>query len=172
MEARPVPADPVTLGEIGRAYGIKGWVWVNSFTRPAENIRRYRQWFLQDDSGGRWYKVKSISSQSKGLVAQLDGVVGRDQAEAIKGLTIVVDAADLAPPGKNEYYWRDLIGCRVRTQDGVELGVVDGLLETGANDVLVVKGDRERLIPFVPDEVVLSVEIAAGQLTVDWDPAF
>lgn len=172
MGERSTPTDPVVIGEIGRAHGVRGWVWVNSFTRPAEEIRRYRQWFVEDAAGGNWYAVKAIQSQSKGLVAQLEGVVDRNLAEALTGRRIAVEPADLPPAGKNEYYWRDLIGCTVVNTDGIELGTVREMIETGANDVLVVEGDRERLIPYAPDEVIVSVDVAGKRLTVDWDPAF
>jgi 16S rRNA processing protein RimM len=173
---RSAPVDPVVIGEIGRAHGVRGWVWVTSYTRPLEDIRRYRQWFVEDASkgtnGGVWYPVKAIHNQSKGLVAQLDGVTDRNAAERLTGRRVAVDAADLPPTDADEYYWRDLIGCAVVNTDGTELGTVRELIETGANDVLVVEGDRERLIPFAPGEIIVSVGVAPKQLTVDWDPAF
>lgn len=176
MGERSAPVDPVVIGEIGRAHGVRGWVWVTSYTRPLEDIRRYRQWFVEDASkgtnGGVWYPVKAIHNQPKGVVAQLDGVTDRDAAERLTGRRISVDAADLPPTTGDEYYWRDLIGCAVVNTDGIELGTVRELIETGANDVLVVDGDRERLIPFAPGEIIVSVDVATKRLTVDWDPAF
>jgi len=172
MGGSATPADPVVIGEIGRAHGIRGWVWVNSYTRPLEEIRRYRQWFVEDAAGGSWYAVKAVHRQPKGLVVQLEGIADRDGAEAITGSRVVVDAADLPPAGQDEYYWRDLIGCAVINTEGVAFGTVREMIETGANDVLVVEGDRERLIPFAPGEVIVSIDVADKRLTVDWDPAF
>ena len=78
----------------------------------------------------------------------------------------------LPKPAPGELYWSDLEGLRVRTVEGRELGTVSHLFETGANDVIVVKGDRERLIPFLRDSVVREVDLAAGTMIVDWDPDF
>ena len=109
---------------------------------------------------------------AKGVVASLPGVDDRDAAEALRGTEILVPRTALPPPGADEYYWVDLEGLRVVTLEGVELGTVSHLLATGANDVLVVKGDRERMLPFVQPQFVTAVDFDAGTITVDWDPDF
>ena len=162
----------VVLGEVVGAHGVRGEVKVYSATRPRENIFDYPVWTLETEAGGRDYALVSGRAQGKGLVARLAGVEDRETAQALRGSAIRVPRTALPPLAPGEYYWADLQGLRVITREGVELGQVADLLETGANDVLVVRGERERLIPYVPGEVVLEVDVAAGWLQVDWDPEF
>jgi 16S rRNA processing protein RimM len=95
-----------------------------------------------------------------------------EQAESLCGWTISIARSQLPEPEKDEYYWSDLVGLAVVTTTGVSLGVVDHLLETGANDVLVVQGESERLIPFIQGSVVKKIDLVAGLIDVDWDPDF
>ena len=111
-------------------------------------------------------------SHAKGIVVRIEGCDDRDQAATLVGKQIAVDRAQLPPPAEDEIYWADLEGLRVSNLEGIELGVVDHLFSTGANDVLVVRGSRERLIPFVWDEVVREVALDRRELRVDWDPDF
>lgn len=174
----PSPADSVVIGVIGRAFGVKGWSWITTYTRPADGITQYRQWFVRSpaDGGdaGKWYRVTKFAAQSQGVVAKLEGIDDRTQAEALTGAEILVPTDALPKVAEGEYYWRDLTGCRVQHVSGQDFGVVQELLETGANDVLVVGGDgqRERLIPFIPDEVLVSINIDQRLIVVDWDPDF
>lgn len=108
----------------------------------------------------------------KGILARLAVCNDRDRARDLIGSDIAVRRSELPDPGRDRFYWADLEGLTVRNRDGVELGVVDHLLETGANDVLVVKGERERLIPYVRGAVVVSVDLEQGVILVDWDPEF
>ncbi|MBT8442380.1 MAG: ribosome maturation factor RimM, partial [Gammaproteobacteria bacterium] len=110
--------------------------------------------------------------QGKGLVAKIDGVDDRDEAARFVGAEIRVKRDRFSRESKNEYYWVDLEGMRVETEDGQSLGEVAHLFATGANDVMVVKGERRRLIPFVLDEVVKSVDRESGTIVVGWDPDF
>ncbi len=162
----------VVLGRITGAHGIRGWVKVYSETRPRDGILGYSPWFLRRN--GQWvpFEVSEGRLQGKGLVAQLEGCGDREAAIALKGAEIAIPRARLPEPEAGEYYWADLIGLAVETTSGVSLGRVDHLLETGANDVLVVRGDQERLVPFVPDQVVVEVDLKGGRLVVDWDPDF
>lgn len=165
-------ADRILLGKVLAAFGIQGWVKVHSETRPIDEIGRYRTWQLKLKDGWTDFRVKSVKYQGKGLVAKLEGVNDRNHAESLSGAEIAVDPVRLPRLPEGEYYWRDLIGMQVATKEGVELGEVDHLLETGANDVLVLKGERERLVPFLPGQVVLEVDLAARRMVVDWDPEF
>ncbi len=111
--------------------------------------------------------------QGKLVVAALEGVADRDAAAALIGWDILIDKEQLPVPEQGEYYWADLVGLRVETEQGEALGIVDHLMETGANDVLVVKdGKKERLIPFLQQQTVLNVDIENGLMIVDWDPDF
>lgn len=170
----PLPDDSVVVAEVGRAYGIKGWVWLQVYSRPVENLKRYTPLWLhqKDDRTASRVEIEALHCSSKGVRARINGVVDRNQAEAIRGQMLSV-AADQLPPSDDESpLWRDLIGCTVKTEQGQSLGVVQGLMETGANDVLVVNGDRERLIPYVPEQYIKQVVLADRLLIVDWDPEF
>jgi 16S rRNA processing protein RimM len=106
------------------------------------------------------------------VIAHLAGCENRDQAQALMGCEIAIRRDQLPDAAPGEYYWRDLQGLTVVTIEGELLGTVDHLIETGANDVLVVKGDRERLIPFVLNQVIVNVDLDKQELRVDWDKDF
>lgn len=160
------------LGRITGIFGTRGWVKVWSYTEPAANILDYRRWQVSTPTG--WVPVEVVDGQRQGknMIVHLRGCDDRDQARAYMGAEVAVGRDELPELASGEYYWTDLEGLRVVNQDGVELGTVESLLETGANDVLVVKGERERLIPYLPDRVVMAVDLAHGLLRVDWDPDF
>lgn len=162
----------VLLGRIVGVFGVDGWVKLHSFTEPRDNIFRYRPWTLRGPAGERSIERPQGRAQGKGVVARLDGVADRDAAAALVGTEIWVPRDALPKARKGEYYWADLEGLAVRTVEGVDLGRVSHLFATGANDVLVVQGERERLIPFVPGLQVVRVDLDAGLIEVDWDPAF
>lgn len=162
-------SENVTVGLIREAYGVRGWVKIQSYTEPAENIVRYTPWRLHHRGGEQMRNVLQGRRHNEEIVAQLEGVNDRDEALALKGALIVVQRSVLPRLVKDEYYWVDLIGLDVMTEQGVKLGVVQELMETGANDVLVVKGECECLIPFLRDTVIKNVDRAARRITVDWD---
>ncbi len=162
----------VLLGRIVGVFGVDGWMKLHSFTEPRENIFRYRPWALRGPAGETSVARPQGRAQGKGVVARLDGVESRDAAAALVGAEIWVPRATLPKPRKGEWYWADLEGLGVRTVEGVDLGHVSHLFATGANDVMVVQGERERLIPFVPGLQVVKVDPDAGLIEVDWDPAF
>lgn len=145
---------------------------VHSYTEPREAILDYAPWYLRH--GGQWLARKLIKgrAQGKGLVAALEGIGNRDEAALWVGCEIAIRRDQLPLLEKGEYYWMDLVGLRVFTVQGDDLGQVKRLLETGANDVLVVQGERERLIPFLMGSVVRRVDPQQRTLTVDWDPDF
>lgn len=166
------PDRPVVVGRITRAHGVRGWVRVQSWTAPPDNLRAYRPWLLREGDGWTSLAVEEVDRQPKGLIARLAGIGDRDAAEALAGREIAVPRRCLPAEEDDEYYWFDLIGLAVRTPDGRELGRVERLLETGANDVLVVRGEgRERLVPFI-EAVVREVDLEGGRLVADWDPDF
>lgn len=160
----------LALGYISAVHGIKGWVKVHSWTRPMEAILKYQPWLLGEDR--KPVKIIDGRKQGKGLAALLPGYDNREQAAALVGQQIFVGRDQLPPTEKDEYYWSDLEGLEVRTTDGEVLGRVERLMETGANDVMVVSGDRERLIPFIQGPYVTRVDLEAELIEVDWDPDF
>jgi 16S rRNA processing protein RimM len=162
----------VIIGRVTGLYGIKGWVKVYSHTRPLNNILSYRPWYLQSADGWEERQLAEGRTQGKGIVARLAGYDDRDQATELLERDIAIKRSQLPRAEKGAYYWADLEGLRVFTLEGVELGVVDHLFETGANDVLVIQGERERLLPLLMDQVIKEVDLGAGLMRVDWDPEF
>ncbi len=167
-----MPDERIIVGRVVGLYGVRGWVRVRSYTEPPENILNYSPWELSRE--GRWEQVEIDEARrhGKGIVARFVAYPDRDAARRLIGMEIGVGRKQLPRVDANDFYWADLVGLAVVTVGGVELGRVDRLLATGANDVLVAKGKRDRLIPFVEGAVVKSVDLEAGQITVDWDPEF
>ncbi len=160
------------LGEIVGVHGLRGGLKLRSHTDPVEAILEYRPWRLR--CRGELRDVSRVKGQiiGKSLVVQLPGIDSREAAEAWVGAEIWVDRAMLPPAAPGEYYWTDLEGLEVLTVDGQPLGRISHLFATGANDVIVVRGERERLIPFVQPDVVRSVDLDQRRMLVDWDPEF
>jgi 16S rRNA processing protein RimM len=154
-------------------YGIKGWVRVFSYTEPAEALLGYRRWLLRMAGGWTSKSLAEGRKHGKSLVARLANIEDRDGAAALVGADIAVARESLAAIGAGEYYWADLEGLEVRHRDGRVLGRVAGMLATGGHDVMVVRAngepDREILIPFVAEQYVLGVDVAAGVIDVDWE---
>ena len=167
-----IDQQKVIIGQIVGIYGVRGWVKVRSFTDPIENILQYRHWQLKLPDA--WHKKKLLDGrrQGKGLVARIEGVDDRDVARSLISCDIAIERSDLPRIAKDEYYWTDLVGLEVVTIAGDKLGKVDHLLETGANDVLVVKGEREHCVPYIRGDVIRDIDLAAGLIEVDWDPDF
>jgi len=164
------PVNPVVLGEVSAHYGVRGWVKVFSHTRPLNNILDYKVWWLRVRGGWQEIKVNEGKLHGKGIVVRFDGVLNREQAEQFLKAEIAVERSDL--PEGDGFYWSDLVGLRVETINGELLGTVDHLFETGANDVMVVSGDRERLIPWVREDFIKDVDLEQKVIQVDWDPEF
>jgi 16S rRNA processing protein RimM len=160
---------PVVLGRITGVFGVKGWVKVLSYTDPHEAILGYNDWLLKRGDGWLTTAVEEGQAHGKAVIARLANIEDRDAAAELQDAIIAVPRERLPETAAGEYYWADLEGLRVVRRDGRALGRVAYLIATGANDVLVVNGDRECLIPFVMDEVVLDVDLAAGVISVDWE---
>ena len=160
----------VALGYISAVHGIKGWVKVHSWTRPMEAILDYQPWLLGEDKTP--VKIVDGRKQGKGLAALLPGFQDREQAATLVGKQIFVSRDQLPATEADEYYWSDLEGLDVHTTGGQVLGRVESLMETGANDVLVIRGNREHLIPFIQGQYVKRVDLEERLIEVDWDPEF
>ncbi len=166
------------IGRISGCYGIKGWVKVRSFTDPPERFGSYQNCRLKTRAGQQAVVFDQCRSQGKGLIAHIVGVDDRNTAETLRGLDVVVNASELPALDEGDYYWHQLIGLAVwYVAEGgakVRLGTVKQMLETGANDVLVVAPDehsideRERLIPYLVESVVKRVDVDSGVIEVDW----
>jgi len=178
---QPLPDDMLAAGRITGCYGVKGWVKVHSFTEDAVNLLQYPAWWLQTREGIRPVVLDEGRVSGKGLVVHVAGVDDRDMAESLRGQILLVRREELPELADEDYYWHQLenldVWCRDADKgndDEVLLGKVHHLIETGANDVLVVQpcegsiDERERLIPYLPESVVRQVALEAGKMSVDW----
>ncbi|MGM0638950.1 MAG: ribosome maturation factor RimM [Pseudomonadota bacterium] len=179
--ANAKPADDhVVLGKLTSPFGVKGWLKVYSYTSPMEGILDYPEWVLRSGESLERRRLLQGRRHGKGLVAQFEGCDTREDAEALAGAEILLAKAELPELDAGELYWHQLEGLRVVTRNGVVLGRIDHLFETGANDVMVVKGvldpeaidAAERLLPYLPEKVILDVDLEGGIMTVEWDPEF
>jgi 16S rRNA processing protein RimM len=162
----------VVLGRIAGPHGVRGWLRVQPFTEAPGTLLGFRRWLV--GRGAQWqvYALEEGHEHGSGLLVRLAEIADRDAAARLRGSDVAVWRTELPALEKDEYYWSDLEGLAVVTAQGVSLGTVERLIATGANDVMVVIGDRERLIPFVMEDVVRRVDLAAGCVEVDWDPEF
>ena len=156
------------MGRVLAPFGVTGWIRIQSFAAAAENLLAYPTWWLGRESEWRKYRVAGSRVQGHAVVAKLEGCDDRDEAVRLRGQEVAVLRDELPKPGTNEYYWTDLIGLHVVNTAGMDFGRLARIVQTGANDVLVVEGARERLIPFLAD-VIREVDPAAGVIRVDWD---
>jgi 16S rRNA processing protein RimM len=159
------------MGRVSAPFGVTGWIRVQPFTESLEGLLAYRAWWV--GGGARWkrYQVTNARVQGEAVIAQLAGCEDRDAAAALRGQEVAVSREELPQPAANEWYWSDLIGLRVINLAGEDLGVIARMLRTGANDVLVVEAERERLVPFIAG-VVKEVDLAAGVMRVDWSAEY
>jgi 16S rRNA processing protein RimM len=162
----------VTLGRVSGVFGVKGWLKVQSYTEPHDNIATFGAWTLRRHGVDREFAVEDGQGHAGGVIAKLRGLDDRDRAREWVGAEIVVERERLPAVEENEFYWADLEGLEVRTTAGEVLGTVDHLLATGANDVLVLGGSTQRLIPFVVGRVVKQVDLDARLIVVDWSPDY
>ncbi len=160
--------DWVVMGRIGTPFGVKGWVRVHTYSESLDSLSHYAEWRLGKEGQYQRYVLVDWQIQGGGLVASLEGVTDRTQAEFLRGLEVVVPRSELPALGPDEFYWSDLVGMSVCNDAGEALGTVRELLETGAHPVLVVcAGETERLIPFVAP-MLREVRLAEGVIRVDW----
>ncbi len=159
------------MGRITAPFGVKGWVKVQPNTAAARNLLAYKSWWMEGDGDWRSIAVAEAKVHGRTVVAKLEGCEDRDAAAALRGKLVAVPWAALPGTKSGEYYWADLIGLAVVNGAGQALGRIAGLLQTGANDVLVVAGERERLIPFIA-AVIRDVDLPAGVVVVEWDADF
>lgn len=157
------------LGRIVGLFGVKGWVKVFSYTDPRQAILDYTTWWLNLDGERRPVRIAEGKRHGKSVIARIEGTEDCDQAAKLIDADISVPRSELPDVEDGQYYWADLEGLSVVTENGDVLGDVAYVLETGANDVLVVRGEKERLIPFVTGDVVTNVDLVEGVLTVDWE---
>jgi 16S rRNA processing protein RimM len=165
------PSSPpdafVVMGRVGAPYGVSGWIKVQTLTEVVDSLLGYPCWWLGHGDDWRKYKLLEGRVHGTGLVARIAGIADRNAAAQIRGQSIALRRVELPPPPDGEYYWADLIGLSVVNLQGENLGQVAEIFSTGASDVVIVRGERERLIPFVAP-VLVQVELERERLVVDW----
>lgn len=156
------------MGQIIAPFGIKGWVKLKVFTERPEGLLDYRTWWLRNGDGWREYSVEEGEWRSSGLVARLAGCTDRTTAESLRAKEVGVPRDAFPDTDDGEVYWADLLGLAVVNMQEEALGNITELIETGANDVLVVQGDDgQRLIPYI-DSVIVEIDLPKRRLRVDW----
>lgn len=172
IKSASVPHDLVGMGYIAGAFGIRGWVKVRADTEHPDSLFDYDHWWLKRQGVWKLFHLVEGSVHTKALAAKLEGVNDRDQAALLRGSEIAIPRSLMPSPEEDSYYWTDLIGLAVVNMKQEVLGHIAQLLETGANDVLVVKNDTtECLIPFV-EAVVKRVDLSSGIIEVEWEMDF
>lgn len=158
----------VVMGKIVAAHGIRGWVKIQTYTEYLDSLFDYDTWYVGNEQSWSPFEVLEADVHGKVLVAKLEGIADRTAAERYRGQLVAVPRDELPEQEEGEYYWSDLMGLAVENLAGESLGTVDTLLETGANDVLVVKGEHgETLIPFIAS-VIQHVDLENRKIRVDW----
>lgn len=161
--------DIVTLGTLGAPFGVKGWLKLQSGTRPAANILDYQPWQLYRQGGWQQVDIEACKVQNQQIVIKIAGVNDRDAAMLYTHADVGAPASQLPGLPVGEYYWRDLVGLTVIDNNEQVLGTVSQLMETGSNDVLIVKGEEDIAIPFIQGEVILNIDLDKKIISVAWD---
>ena len=159
------------VGKINGFFGLQGWVKVFSYTDPRTNILNYSPWSVKVDGNFQSIDITSGREQSKTIVAHIKGIDNREDSQKFIGQDIYINKEQLPELTQGEYYWHELIGFDVINKDEERLGTVDYFVETGANDVLVVKGKKEYWIPYI-EPFLVSIDSKNNKILVDWDKDF
>jgi 16S rRNA processing protein RimM len=180
-ESTQKKSNLVSVGRITTVFGVKGWLKVHSNTEPAESILDYSPWWLKTRHGVKQVEIDEGRPHGNAFVVHIKGLDDRDLARDYCQVDIAVERDQMPELADGEFYWHQLEGLTVISDfegRAIRLGKVQRLMETGANDVLVIKGDAdsvdqdERLVPYIPEQFVKSIDLAAGEIIVDWDPDF
>ncbi|MDC9588469.1 ribosome maturation factor RimM [Xenorhabdus sp. XENO-10] len=173
------PVEPIVLGKLGSSYGIRGWLRVFSSTEHTEDIFEYQPWFIQRSGQWQHVELEAWKYHNQDIIVKIKDIDDRDAANLLTNCEVVVDSSRLPELGEGDYYWRDLMGCQVINTAGYNLGTIHDMMETGSNDVMVIKanlkdafGIKERLVPFLDGQVIKKVDLATKTIEVDWDPGF
>ncbi|MBX4180980.1 ribosome maturation factor RimM [Sodalis sp. CWE] len=174
------PINPIIIGQIGSAYGVKGWLKIFSFSEKDKNIFSYQPWFIKDKVDWKPIHLENWRLYKKNLIVKIRNIEEREIASLLTNHKIFIETSLFLNSSNEEYYWKDILGCRVITINGYQLGTVVNLIETGSNDVLVVKANhlattflpQERLIPCINEKVIKSIDIMNRLIKVEWDLNF
>lgn len=161
--------EKIVVGRISGLYGLQGWIKVYSYTQPMDNIVAYSPWYLRRADTWQPIELGKGKRHGKTMIAKLQGIDDRNEASRLIGANVAISPTQLEPLSDGEYYWTQLIGLQVVNPRGEILGIVARVLETGANDVLVLEGQGEVMIPYVQDDIIKAVRLDEGCIIVDWE---
>lgn len=159
----------VVVGRVGSTYGVQGWLKIQSFTEWADNILDYTPWYIEENNEWKAFTVAEGRVHGKGMIVKFAGWDTPEKSRLLSGKKIAITRSQLPALPKDEYYWSDLEGLTVINQDGEILGKVSYLISTGSNDVLVIKGEKEFAIPYLPEDVIKSIDLEKKEIHVDWE---
>ena len=165
-------SDWVVVGRFGRPHGIKGFITVVSFTDPRENIMQYNGWHIHINNQWQPLELQHLEMNNKFILTQVAGYPEREDIARLTNKDIAIKREQLPVLAQGEYYWHELIGMTVQNPEGAILGTVTDIMSTGANDVLVLMGEKRHLIPYLPGRSVINVDNSQRVITVDWDLDF
>ena len=164
--------DYLVMGQLVGSFGIKGWIKVKVFTELVETLENYKQWFIStDEKNWSSLSVESIKISQNRMMVKFESIDDRTVADGYRNYWVGVLKKSLPKLADNKFYWNDLIGCEVHNIDRFLFGKLTGFIETGANDVLVVEGEKKRLIPYTK-MTVKKIDLKQQQIIVDWDESF
>jgi len=164
-------SDKIILGKFGAAYGVRGWLHLISYTDPIDNLFEHTEWHVKHRGQWEILHIENGKAHGKGLVVKIKEINDRELAREYTNDKISIPREALPELSDDEHYWQDLVGATVVTENGIGLGIVKELIATGSNDVFVVVGERERLIPYTKD-VVVKIDATKNEIIVNWDPEF
>ena len=156
------------MGRVRAPHGLKGWIKIQPFTQEIEGLLDYPEWWVGGDGQWQQHRISEVAVHGSMVVARLEGFTDRDAAAGLRGRDVAVPRAAMPENREGEFYWSDLLGMEVAHRNAAKLGLVTKILETGANTVLVVQGEKELLVPFI-DDVIVNVDLKARKLVVDWE---
>ena len=160
----------IYLGKITGAHGIKGWLKIQSFSSPPENILNYPSWIINNQGEEDFYSIEQGRKQNNKIVVKLEKIDDRNTAESLINSKIQILRSDLPKLSNENYYWSDLVGLSVLNSEEKVIGKIESLIETGANDVMVIitLKDERILIPFVMHEIIKEVNVELNYIKIDW----
>jgi len=162
--------QPVVVGRLGQAYGIKGWLKLQSFTAPEDNIFKYAPWYIKHSRGYEPITITEFKPHSKGFVIHLSHCNDRTTAQTLVGFDIVIEQKQLPLLKEGEFYLVELEGMEVKTTTGLLLGTLSYFLPVGDTEVMVIEGEKQHLVPFLMDHFVKDINKKEKYIIVDWDP--
>lgn len=172
----------VIVGKIGSTYGVHGWLKIRSYTEFGTDILNYSPWFLSTNTEAKDLVAVTVEEgrvHGKGIIVKLKEYHSKEHAQELNQRIIFIDHSQLPKLQHNEYYWSDLIGLTVINQaNGTVIGKVKQLIATGSNDVMIVEtmpntegppAPKQIAIPYLPERVVLGIDLNKGEIVVNWE---